>query len=324
MVVFPGISSRALKTLLVLGALTAVALMMLSGTAKAAPGAYKILLAEVYEDQPLTLKAQLVTFPEVVQVTTVDTSIATPSATELAQFDEVVSIGDSNYADHEAWGESLATYVDGGGVVVQSAYDNWDNPEAQPGGRFTSGGYPPFIPGNNDNEIVALGEFVASNPLMQGVTTLTSNEYNTEPELAPGATLVAKWDNGKNAVAEKGRVVSISSFIGDDYGEEAWTGDYGRLLLNAVKTLGPQKPAPPVIVPPTPAPIAPAPTCTVPKLKGKTLKSAKKRIRAATCRVGKLTKKKGATAKTGEIVKQVPKPGSTVPINTKVKVTLAA
>jgi PASTA domain-containing protein/IPT/TIG domain-containing protein len=74
--------------------------------------------------------------------------------------------------------------------------------------------------------------------------------------------------------------------------------------------------------PPAP-PAPPAPTCKVPKLKGKTLKSAKKRIRAADCRVGKLTKKEGATAKDGEVVKQVPKPGATVPTTTKVKVTLA-
>ncbi len=74
--------------------------------------------------------------------------------------------------------------------------------------------------------------------------------------------------------------------------------------------------------PTPPTPPAP-PTCKVPKLKGKTLKSAKKRIRAADCRVGKLTKKEGATAKDGEVVKQVPKPGVIVPTTTKVKVTLA-
>ncbi len=73
----------------------------------------------------------------------------------------------------------------------------------------------------------------------------------------------------------------------------------------------------------SPPPPPPAPTCKVPKLQGKTLKSAKKRIRAAACRVGKLTKKEGATAKDGEVVKQVPKPGATVPAKTKVKVTLA-
>jgi hypothetical protein len=76
----------------------------------------------------------------------------------------------------------------------------------------------------------------------------------------------------------------------------------------------------PPIAPPAAAPSA---TCTVPKLKGKTLKSAKKRIRAAACLVGKPTKKRGATAKSAKVVKQVPKPGATVPVGTKVKVTLA-
>ena len=82
--------------------------------------------------------------------------------------------------------------------------------------------------------------------------------------------------------------------------------------------------APAPILAPTPSVISPpAPTCKVPKLKGKTLNAAKKRIRAAGCRVGNLTKTKGATAKAGEVLKQVPKPGTTVPANTKVKVTLA-
>jgi hypothetical protein len=80
--------------------------------------------------------------------------------------------------------------------------------------------------------------------------------------------------------------------------------------------LAPTPPAP--LSQPTP----PAPTCKVPKLMGKTLKAAKKRIRAADCRVGTLTKTEGATAKDGEVVKQVPKPGATVPIDAKVRITL--
>jgi hypothetical protein len=67
----------------------------------------------------------------------------------------------------------------------------------------------------------------------------------------------------------------------------------------------------------------PASKCMVPRLKGKTLKAAKRNIRGADCSVGKLTKREGATAKTGEVVKQIPKPGATVPVDTKVKVTLA-
>jgi hypothetical protein len=68
--------------------------------------------------------------------------------------------------------------------------------------------------------------------------------------------------------------------------------------------------------------VKPASTCTVPNLKGRTLKSSKKRIRAVACLVGKLSKREGATASTGNVVKQVPKPGAVVPVGTKVKITL--
>jgi hypothetical protein len=70
------------------------------------------------------------------------------------------------------------------------------------------------------------------------------------------------------------------------------------------------------------APPPPAPTCTVPKLKGKTLKTSKKRIKGADCKVGKVTKKKGAKAKTGKVVGQNKKPGTVLPAGTAVKVTL--
>jgi hypothetical protein len=71
------------------------------------------------------------------------------------------------------------------------------------------------------------------------------------------------------------------------------------------------------------SPPPPPRTCTVPKLKGKTLKSAKRHIRSADCKVGHLTKKGDATAKDGKVVKQVPAPGTAVPVGTKVRVTLA-
>jgi hypothetical protein len=74
---------------------------------------------------------------------------------------------------------------------------------------------------------------------------------------------------------------------------------------------------------PAPAPIsAPAKTCTVPTLKGKSLKASKKKIKSAECKVGKVTKLKGAKASTGKVVGQSKKPGSVVPAGTVVKVTL--
>jgi hypothetical protein len=63
--------------------------------------------------------------------------------------------------------------------------------------------------------------------------------------------------------------------------------------------------------------------CVVPKLKDNKLKAAKTRLRNAGCKVGKVKKLKGATAKTGVVTKQSPKPGKTRNPGTKVNLTLA-
>lgn len=73
---------------------------------------------------------------------------------------------------------------------------------------------------------------------------------------------------------------------------------------------------------------APAPFvyqgCKVPKLAGKKLRSAKKRIRKAGCKVGRVTRPKGVSAKTGVVVKQGPKAGKLLAPGTKVNVKLGA
>jgi len=66
-----------------------------------------------------------------------------------------------------------------------------------------------------------------------------------------------------------------------------------------------------------------AQACRVPNLKGKKLKGAKKRARKAHCKVGKVKKTEGATAKTGKVVKQRPKPGKLLAPGAKIKLTLA-
>lgn len=209
---------------------------VLAGQAVASPGAYKILLAEAFPEGAKKLAAQLATFPEVTTVDFANTELESPSAAQLAPYDAVVSIGDNSYFNEATWGNALADYIDGGGVVVQAAYDTWEN--AFPKGRFETGGYAPLIPGDNVNDNRTLGAFDAANPLMQGVAPLTS-EDNTTNALAPGASLVASWTDGAPAIAQKGRVVAVTANIGDHY-PEVWTGNYGRLVLNAVRTLGRQ------------------------------------------------------------------------------------
>ncbi len=64
--------------------------------------------------------------------------------------------------------------------------------------------------------------------------------------------------------------------------------------------------------------------CVAPKLGKKTLKQAKRALRNADCKVGKVKKLKGATAKDGVVTKQSLKPGKTRNPGTKVNLTLAA
>ena len=64
------------------------------------------------------------------------------------------------------------------------------------------------------------------------------------------------------------------------------------------------------------------PHCVVPKLKGRKLKAAKGKLRNANCKIGNIAKRNGATAETGKVVKQKPKPGKMLPPGTKVAVTL--
>ena len=64
--------------------------------------------------------------------------------------------------------------------------------------------------------------------------------------------------------------------------------------------------------------------CKVPQLNGKKLKAAKKKLRKANCKLGKLKKLHDATAKTGKVSKQNPEPGKLLAPGTKVKVVLDA
>jgi PASTA domain len=79
---------------------------------------------------------------------------------------------------------------------------------------------------------------------------------------------------------------------------------------------------------PPPEPLAREPlpdesrSCRVPQLKGKTLAAARRRLNGADCRMGKVSRLAGVSAKEGRVLKQVPRPGSLVPVGATVKVTL--
>jgi len=98
-------------------------------------------------------------------------------------------------------------------------------------------------------------------------------------------------------------------------------GDGGIWMEQKGAVVPPVTPQPPVINPPPP----PAALCVVPKLIGKTLKAAKKKIRAANCKIGKIRKVKRPRGLKGPrllVVKsQSPEPGSS-PVNGRVHLRL--
>jgi len=62
--------------------------------------------------------------------------------------------------------------------------------------------------------------------------------------------------------------------------------------------------------------------CVVPNLRKNKLKAAKKRLRNAGCKLGKVKKLDGATAESGKVAKQNPKPKAVKVPGTKVSITL--
>jgi hypothetical protein len=62
--------------------------------------------------------------------------------------------------------------------------------------------------------------------------------------------------------------------------------------------------------------------CLVPRLNAKSLQAAKKKLKKAGCKVGKVTREDGVSAKAGKVVRQGPKPGKKLAPGTKVNVTL--
>jgi Divergent InlB B-repeat domain len=228
---------------LVLAVTLGIALSGLFGGAtgaSASPGSLRILIVgndlDPSDVDVPSLSAAILAVPGVGAVDSFDSSMGTPPPATLATYDLVVGTGDDVYADPAAWGNELADYLDAGGAEIQFAYDNWNDPGASPTGRFASGGYAPFNLGPNPNTTTTLGAIlVPGSPLLAGVPTLTTND-NTTDTVAPGATLLANWADGRAAIATKGRVVSVTASL--DSGNFSPASGFAQLIVNAGNVLG--------------------------------------------------------------------------------------
>jgi hypothetical protein len=233
----------ALRRLLLFAGLILCAFAAIASNASASPGAYRVLIA--YNDcdnEPVTLEGMLRAEPGVATVDSVDINNGVPDQATFNSYDLVITDTDcSSLADNlTALGDALANFVDVGGVVVTDTYaDEGPTSDFMPTGRWIAGdGYYPFTNAPNDNlDPRTLGTFDATSPLMQGVTALSAPGWNSSPEATPGTTVVAHWNDGANLIGYKGRVVGVAAHLGDEP-MESFTGDWGRLDINAVRWLG--------------------------------------------------------------------------------------
>ncbi|HYI81024.1 MAG TPA: hypothetical protein VEW67_09215 [Thermoleophilaceae bacterium] len=230
------------------GALLALAFLP---AAASADRPYDVLIVKADGgNNPFELEAALQAQPDVSNVAVYDTNVFTPLLSLLEDYDVVIAYSSTDYASATNLGNTLANYIDGGGVVVPVAFDGITTPNRSLAGRWITDEYRPWMPGATVNSTTqTLGAHDVAHPFFQGVTALSAMYRISDVTPAPGATLLASWSGGSPLVAVKGRVVGINARLGSN----EWSGDFARLIVNAANSLYPQ-PAPPAEPTPTPTP----------------------------------------------------------------------
>lgn len=196
------------------GALLTLALLPAAASAN---HPYEILIVKADGgNNPFELEAALQAQPEVSNVAVFDNNTFTPLGSLLDDYDVVIPYSSTDYASATDLGNRLATYVDGGGVVVPLAFDGIStSPNRTLGGRWITDEYRPWLPGPTvDFGNRSLGAYDAGHPIFKGVTALSAWYRISDLTPAPGATLIASWDTGAPLVAVKGRVVGINARLG--------------------------------------------------------------------------------------------------------------
>ena len=159
-----------------------------------------------------------------------------PTLSYLSQFDSVLVFTDSQSVNLTDLSNLLGNYVNAGGGVVISTF--WGQQADSAGGLLNSTGYNPLTtPTGLAYTAHTLGAYTAGHPLMNGVTSLSSDRFNGDylPGLDAGATLVASWDDGRPLAAYNaaGNVVAITLYPNVVTFGNA-TGDYRRLFANGL------------------------------------------------------------------------------------------
>ncbi len=237
------------RTALLLAASALVAAFLFTAaSASAAPGSLRIMAIDSYAngDTGAALLADVAAQSGVEAVSQINSARVgdggdgtTPVLADLAGYDAVIALNDYKWADEAALGNVLADFVDQGGVVIAPNWNFWDatDPGWSLAGRWATGSYSPFLQDQDDPfTLSTLTGYDATHPFFAGVTAIQNNTVYTS-NVDPTAIQLASWANGQPAVALKGRVVGMNALLYDDADN---TGEYGRLLVNAIASLVPQ------------------------------------------------------------------------------------
>ncbi len=212
----------------------------------------------------------------------------------------------------------------GEAIGVDIAKFSGDIGVAKPGGTTLLSWVPALAPGDGRGPDNTYTEFeLLMNVDVQpppGIATLAPTAGPT----AGGTTVTISGHDFTEATAVRFGSVPAAAFKVESDTRMTATAPAGQpgVVAVAVTTHAGTATAPFTYTAPPSAPLPQPSMCRVPKLKGKKLKAAKKRARATACKIGKVTKKRGSTARTGRVVKQRPPAGSVRPAGTAVRITL--
>jgi len=175
-----------------------------------------------------------------------DGRVATPTLAQLTAYDAVLVANGSAWSSAANMGTVLAAYVDGGGGVVLAVFSTSNTPSGPAflAGNWTAA-YNCMVPGPTSfgTGSVTLGAIPDQNhPIMIGVETFDGGFRSFRPTnttLAPGATLVASWSDGKPLVAVGPKVNRCDlGFIVDssDVQPDLWVSstDGAKMMANAL------------------------------------------------------------------------------------------
>lgn len=143
----------------------------------------------------------------------IDPGLATPTIDVLVAYDAVLVYPHADFLDPVGLGDVLAAYLEAGGGVVLG-YGAFSDDQGL-AGAFVP--YLPLLPGPREQGGSGLVPVIPDHPVLVGTTWFDAGDGHRTATagLAPGAVLVATWDDGLPLVATRetpgiGRVVALN------------------------------------------------------------------------------------------------------------------